>query len=87
MAAPEADDLYGTGEFEAGTLTFSAWLELVEAEVVRITSGFGREDFNDWGYAAAFEDEVEPVQAARDMLAEDVTGAGYLELAGVEGGW
>lgn len=85
MSVEVDDGLYGTGEFEAGRLTFSGWLKAVEAEVVRIT-GLGREDFNDWGYAAAFEDEVEPVQAARDMLAEDVTGAQFLELAGIEGG-
>lgn len=85
------DDAYGTGEFEAGTLKFSEWLKLLDNEVVRITSlkggvGLGHEDFADWHYAAAFEDEVEPVEAARDMLAEDTSGAGFLKLAGIEGG-
>ena len=81
------DDLYGVGEFEAGQLTFSQWLALLDKEVARITDGFSHDDFNDWGFADAFGDGVEPVQAARDMLAEDVTGQGYLEFAGIEGGW
>lgn len=80
------DEAYGTVDFEAGPLTFSAWLKLLDAEVVRITA-IGHEDFADWGYADAFCDGVEPVQAARDMLAEDVTGAKFLDLAGIEGGW
>jgi hypothetical protein len=85
-----SDDFYGTQEFAAGPLTFSAWLDLLDAEVVRITSlqggvGLGREDFADWSFAEAFEDGLEPDQAARDMLAADVTGAGFLELAGLDG--
>ena len=90
MNAVDVNDGFGVGQFEVGPLTFQQWLDAIEAEVVRITSlqggiGLGREDFNDWTYAAAFEDEVEPVQAARDILAEDVTGAQFLELAGIDG--
>lgn len=93
MAEPLAtEDIYGVVDFAVGPLTFSAWLDHVDVEVVRITSvgdgvGLSHQDFNDWSYAAAFEDGLEPVQAARDMLAEDVIGAQFLDLAGVEGGW
>ena len=86
------DDIYGTVEFEAGPLTFSAWLDLVDAEVVRITAlgggvGLDRESFAEWDFASAFEDGLEPDQAARDMLAADTIGAGFLEIAGLDGGF
>lgn len=87
-----SEDIYGTIEFAVGPLTFSAWLDLVDAEVVKITLkasgvGLGREDFADWDYAPAFEDGLEPDQAARDLLAADTMGAGFLELAGLDGGF
>lgn len=72
-------------EFADGAMTFDDWLVAVDREVVKITDGFGREDFADWGYADAFDDAVEPRQAAIDMLAADVTGREYLALAGIDG--
>lgn len=73
-------------DFQVGQLTFEQWLDAIDVEVVRIT-GLGREDFADWTYADAFEDGVEPAQAARDMLAEDSVGSQFLTIAGIEGGW
>jgi hypothetical protein len=65
---------------------FDAWMRRVNAEVDRITGcvGFTSEDFRDWGYRDAFDDGVEPVEAAHQALAEDVTGRGFLELAGID---
>lgn len=73
---------YGVGNFSAGPMTFRAWMNQVDAFVDAITDTFGftSEDFADWDFASAFEDGVEPRQAAIDMLAEDVTGAVFLEM-------
>lgn len=72
-----------TVEFEAGRLTFEAWAKLIDAEVEKLT-GFDREAFADWGYAEAFEDGVEPRDAAIAMLSRDHIGREFLALAGVE---
>lgn len=85
-AVPHDEEAAEPIEFACGALTFEQWLAAIEDEVVRIT-GLGREDFTDWQYADAFEEGVEPVVAARDMLAADVLGAQFLELAGIEGGF
>lgn len=80
--ASDDDCPYGVGDFSAGPMTFAAWMRQVDAFVDAITNnvGFTSEDFADWDFASAFEDGVEPRQAAIDMLAEDVTGAGFLEI-------
>ena len=70
--------------FEDGPLTFETWFGKVSAEVVKIT-GLEAEDFADWGFADAFDDAVEPRQAAIDMLAQDSIGASFLELKGLQG--
>lgn len=74
---------YGVVAFEAGPMTFPKWMAAVDLFVDAITNkvGFTSEDFADWDFASAFEDGVEPRQAAIDMLAEDVTGAEFLEIA------
>lgn len=79
------DDYLGVVEFKAGPMTFAQWMKAVDAEVVKITGGLEAADFADWGFADAFEDGVEPRQAAIDMLAEDVTGAAILKTKGLEG--
>jgi len=65
---------------------FAAWMKKVNVEVDRITGGVGfiSDDFRDWGYRDAFESEVDPIDAARMALAEDETGRGFLELAGID---
>jgi hypothetical protein len=65
---------------------FDAWMRKVNAEVDRITGGVGftSDDFRDWEYRDAFDSEVDPVEAARAALAEDVTGSQFLELAGID---
>jgi hypothetical protein len=75
------DGPYGVVAFKDGPLTFPKWMKRVDAFVDQITGkiGFTSEDFADWGFADAFEDGVEPRQAAIDMLAEDVTGHEFLK--------
>jgi hypothetical protein len=78
--AHEADE---TVAFEAGSLTFRQWMRKVNAEIDGITDSMGltSKDFADWNYAYAFEEGVEPRQAAIDALAEDDIGKQYLEAA------
>jgi len=72
-----------TSAFEGGPLTFEQWRELLDKEVERITGGFSIDDFRDWHFADAFEDGIEPVEAAHMMLAEDHMGREFLALAGI----
>lgn len=77
MTAPD------TIPFQALELTFKQWLDLVDSEVIRITGVFDRENFRDWAFADAFNNGVEPVDAARLMLAADGTvGREFLAQAG-----
>ena len=69
--------------FEAGELTFDQWKALVDEEVTRITLAFTSEDFVDWTFAEAFEDGVEPRDAAHRALAQDHQGRSFLEFAGI----
>ena len=73
-----------TVEFADGAMTFDDWLAAINRHVEKFTGGMSREDFADWHYADAFEDAVEPRQAAIDMLAADSVGAQYLALAGID---
>ncbi len=72
--------------FPASRRSFTTWLQAVDREVDRISGGIGlsRGDFSDWRYAGAFREGAMPRQAAIDMLAEDLNGAGYLRHAGIE---
>lgn len=72
-------------EFAAGPLNFDAWMRLLDEEVQRIT-GFTSGDFPDWHFVDCFEDGIEPIEAARQMLADDSLGIQFLELAGIEAG-
>jgi hypothetical protein len=73
-------------QFSAGMLTFDQWLDRVDIETNRLTGGVGftHEDFRDWNFADAYEDGIEPVDAAVSMLAEDVMGQGFLDALGME---
>lgn len=73
-----------TSAFEAGALTFEQWLRAVDIEVVKIT-GLSTEDFADWNFSDAYEDGIEPRQAAIDMLADDAIGLQFLKRHDLDG--
>jgi hypothetical protein len=78
---PETDMPDDLIEFREGELDFAGWRKRVDEAIDRFTgnNGLVAEDFPDWGFADAFGDGVEPVDAARDLLAADAMGRGFLE--------
>ena len=50
---------------------FEQWLQQLDRYVERFT-GLSSSDFEDWGFADAFDSGATPAQAARDFLEEVV---------------
>lgn len=55
-------------------LTFEQWLARVNAEVQKRLDGMGIDDISDWSYRDAYDDDMTPVQAAREAIRESMFG-------------
>lgn len=67
MAMTESEaQSYGHGKRSAA---FAKWRNEVDVELVAICGMVG-DDLPDWCYADAFEDDMSPKQAAREVLQE-----------------
>ena len=66
-------------------MTYKQWLRKVDAEVARITGGYGMDHFGDSIYLRdRHSDECTPKETALEILENDTMGRGILEVLGEE---
>lgn len=53
----------------AGEAAFAQWMRLVDKHLERMV-GFTSADLPDWGYRDAHDDDLLPIDAAKDALIE-----------------